>query len=198
MVFGGGRLQNSSQSFLSLGKGPRVVRVGTHAVSSGSQSTLWSRLSTHRGNLKTGGGNHRGSIFRLLIGEALANSQADFSMATWGQGSSADRVNRDAELSLGIEVSRHLRQMPFLWLRADDDPSASSVRGIIERNAMGLLSNYQRLGTESIDPPSENWLGRHSLHQRVRESGLWNNNHVDEKCDSGFFSILDALIRQTV
>ena len=51
--------------------GPRVVRVGTHAVSSGSRTTLWNRLSTHRGPAKTGGGNHRGSIFRLLVGEAL-------------------------------------------------------------------------------------------------------------------------------
>src|SRR6185436_19688427 len=28
---------------------PRVVRVGTHAVSTGSKSTLWTRLRTHKG-----------------------------------------------------------------------------------------------------------------------------------------------------
>ena len=53
------------------GAGPRVVRVGTHALTTGSRTTLWDRLSQHRGTAKKGGGNHRGSIFRLLVGAAL-------------------------------------------------------------------------------------------------------------------------------
>ena len=48
----------------------RVVRVGTHAVSRGSKSTLWGRLRTHKGRV-AGGGNHRGSVFRKLVGYAL-------------------------------------------------------------------------------------------------------------------------------
>ena len=54
------------------GTGNRVVRVGTHALKDGSRSTLWQRLSQHRGNARGDGGNHRGSIFRLLVGAALA------------------------------------------------------------------------------------------------------------------------------
>jgi len=34
-------------------------------------TTLWARLSQHRGSAKSGGGNHRCSIFRLLVGRAL-------------------------------------------------------------------------------------------------------------------------------
>src|SRR5581483_2988737 len=49
----------------------RDVRVGAHAVSAGSSTTLWQRLSQHRGSSSLGG-NHRGSIFRLLVGQALA------------------------------------------------------------------------------------------------------------------------------
>ena len=30
----------------------RVVRVGTHAVSKGSRTTLWTRLRTHRGRVR--------------------------------------------------------------------------------------------------------------------------------------------------
>ena len=41
------------------GEGPRVVRVGTHALKAGGSTTLWGRLSTHRGQLRSGGGNHR-------------------------------------------------------------------------------------------------------------------------------------------
>src|ERR1043166_7895880 len=48
----------------------RVVRVGTHAVSAGSKSTLRGRLKQHLGT-RSGGGNHRGSIFRLHVGAAL-------------------------------------------------------------------------------------------------------------------------------
>jgi hypothetical protein len=57
------------------GDGPRVVRVGTHALKAGSRSKLWGRLSQHRGPAKTGGGNHRGSIFRLIVGAALINRE---------------------------------------------------------------------------------------------------------------------------
>ena len=49
---------------------PRVVRVGTHALKTGSGTSLWDRLSKHRGNLagrSPGAGNHRGSIFRLHV-----------------------------------------------------------------------------------------------------------------------------------
>src|SRR5438105_2545990 len=54
------------------GVGQRVVRVGTHAVSVGSKSKLWGRLSQHRGTGNGAGGNHRGSVFRLLLGAAIA------------------------------------------------------------------------------------------------------------------------------
>lgn len=53
------------------GSGPRVVRVGTHALTSESQRSLWDRLRQHRGTANTGGGNHRSSVFRLLVGDAL-------------------------------------------------------------------------------------------------------------------------------
>ena len=56
------------------GRTPRVVRVGTHAVSEGSKTTLWQRLSQHKGYEQgryAGGGNHRGSVFRFHVGAAL-------------------------------------------------------------------------------------------------------------------------------
>jgi hypothetical protein len=58
------------------GEGPRIVRVGTHALKSGSQTKLWTRLSQHKGQPSTGRGNHRGSIFRLIVGTALIKRDA--------------------------------------------------------------------------------------------------------------------------
>ena len=67
------------------GDGPRVVRVGTHALTTRSRTTLWNRLSNHRGTAGTGGGNHRGSIFRLLVGTALMHRDPSCAVDTWGR-----------------------------------------------------------------------------------------------------------------
>src|SRR5437773_8838436 len=52
-------------------------------------------------------------------------------------------------------VSYHLAHMPFLWLNIDDSPGHKSLRGMLERNAIALLSNYQRM---PLDPPTPSWL----------------------------------------
>jgi len=79
--------------------GPRIVRVGTHALKAGGSTTLWDRLSAHRGQLPSGGGNHRGSIFRLIVGTALVGRDGH-SFPTWGEGSSAAKDIRTAEVEL--------------------------------------------------------------------------------------------------
>jgi hypothetical protein len=65
------------------GSGPRVVRVGTHALREASPRTLWDRLSNHKGYAASGGGNHRGSIFRLIVGTALL-CRDNQSCSSWG------------------------------------------------------------------------------------------------------------------
>jgi len=169
----------------------RVVRVGTHAVSRLSRATLWQRLATHRGN--PDGGSHRGSVFRRHVGGALL-ARGGFSPEideTWGIGDSAgsDKV-RAAEKPLERAVSAYIGAMPFLVLAADDEPGPASVRGYIERNAIGLLST---VGLE-VDPPSLEWLGRDCPHPAVRASGLWNVNHVGEAYDPAFLERFEALV----
>jgi hypothetical protein len=172
------------------GPGPRIVRVGTHALRSGATTKLWTRLSQHRGQPSTGGGNHRGSIFRLIVGAALIRRDS-FDFPTWGKGSTAERQVRDGEVALEREVSRVVGNMSFLWLSVEDDAGPESQRGYIERNSIALLSNYNK---PSLDLPSKNWLGCQSDRERVRESGLWNQNHVEETCDAAFLDRLDHLV----
>ena len=59
------------ESLTHSDNGLRVVRVGFHAVSSDSRTTLCQRLSQHRGVARTASGSHRGSVFRLLVSTAL-------------------------------------------------------------------------------------------------------------------------------
>ena len=179
------------------GEGPRVVRVGTHALTAGSRSTLWGRLSQHRG-VEGGGGNHRGSIFRLLVGVALTRAGVTALPASWGVGSDAgtaarrlgiDREGvRAGEADLERRVSRYVGEMPFLWLAVDDEPGLSSERGLIERNAIALLSGFLE---RAPDPASSGWLGHRSDRERVRRAGLWNNRHVDECHSPAFLDIVE-------
>lgn len=86
------------------GCAPRVTRVGTHGLKTGSSSTLWTRLSQHRGT-SSGSGNHRGSIFRLLVGAALADFDPTLRVSTWAQGNTAKGHVRDIERDLEQRVS---------------------------------------------------------------------------------------------
>lgn len=174
------------------GTGARIVRVGTHALTDASRTTLWKRLSQHKGTTKTGGGNHRGSIFRLLVGQALIQKRG-YKFDAWN-GRTASKDVRKSEIKLEQEVSEIIRQMPFIWLSIDDDPGPASQRGVIERNSIALLSN---LGRPAIDDSSKNWLGRCSNRPKVRESGLWNQNHVEEIYDPSFLDILERHISGT-
>jgi hypothetical protein len=179
------------------GGGPRVVRVGTHATTAGAKSRLWGRLSQHRGSSHTGGGSHRGSIMRLLVGVALKTRGAIDHMDSWGNGQNSTVTSmklgvtsselRQREHALESAVSQYIRAMPFLWLNVDDAPDPKTDRSLIERNSIGLLSNYVQ---SPIDRPSDNWLGAYCDRERVQRSGLWNNSYVDEGYDPQFLAVL--------
>lgn len=172
------------------GDGPRIVRVGTHALKAGSKTKLWTRLKQHKGITRSGGGNHRGSIFRKIVGAALIQKEG-LEYPTWGKGDSAPREIRKREQPLERKVSAMIGDMPFLWLAVEDEPGPDSRRGYIERNAIALLSNF---GKHPIASPSPSWLSLRCDRKKVRNSGLWNSNHVDEDYDPAFLDELARLI----
>jgi hypothetical protein len=165
---------------------PRVVRVGTHALTAASGTTLWGRLRQHRGRVggrNPGGGNHRASIFRAHVGTALIQQGQwpDGLLDAW---TGRHRLPAWAALEDQVEfqVSRHIGAMPFLWLAVPDLSTGESDRGYIERNSIALLSCL----TGGPDQPSNGWLGHHATNPKVRHSGLWNSNHVGDAYDLGF------------
>ena len=153
---------------------------------------LWDRLRQHRGTNRPSGGNHRGSIFRLLVGNSLIERDG-VSCPSWELGKSKPRKasERNAEEALERKVSSVIGSMPFLWLAVEDDPGPRSIRGYIERNTIALLSNYDR---PPLDPPSRDWLGTWCDRERVRASGLWNNRHVEEQYRPEFLETLNCLV----
>lgn len=175
----------------------RVTRIGTHAVSEGSSTSLWDRLRTHRGAQRgtyEGGGNHRGSVFRKRVGEAIIERDGlQDEYPEWGVGSSAGRELRLEELEMERRVSEYIRDLPFLWVDVDDEPGPDSDRAYIERNAIALVSN---LDEESLDPRDEEWLGHHSPVTDIEQSGLWNINHVAEECRPEFLETLEGYVNR--
>jgi hypothetical protein len=179
------------------GTGLRVVRVGTHSLRENSDRTLWDRLINHRGTVggtNPGSGNHRGSVFREHVGTALIkrDNWPDDIAKNWG-GSNAPRYIKEAEVPLEQAISKHIGSMPFIWLEIDDEPGPNSLRGYIERNSIALLSNYLS-ESNPIDPPRKSWLGQWSRSEKVRNSGLWNSNHVDENFEIQFLETMESLI----
>ena len=175
------------------GQTPRITRVGTHALTATSKTTLWNRLAQHRGSLagtNPGGGNHRGSIFRLHVGTALIARDHRTDAPRWGQGSSAPRGVRDTEVAVEQAVSCHIRSMPLLWLAVEDRHD----RAFIERDLIALLSNTDR---PAIDPPSTGWLGHHADRPAIRTSGLWNVQHTDRHPNGGGLDRFAALIERS-
>ena len=103
----------------------------------------------------------------------------------------ADPGLKDTEHDLERAVSDHIGRLPFLWLAVPDAPGRDSRRTSIEANAIGLLSNF---GCAPVDPPSPNWLGRWADAPKVRESGLWNVNHVDGSYTPGFLDVFGSYV----
>lgn len=185
--------KESGECRQETGTGPRVVRVGTHALKAGSSSTLWSRLRQHRGAAGTGGGNQRGSIFRRLVGSAIIERDG-LNYPSWdAYGQTAPSEVRRIEQPVQQAVSKVIGEMPLLWLAIEDEPGPKSLRRVIESNSIALLSNHKR---HPLDSPSSTWLGHHCNRVKVRDSGLWNQQHVEDDYDSSFLDKLEHLIAQ--
>lgn len=107
------------------GTGSRVVRVGTHGLKEGANSTLWGRLAQHHG--AAAAGNHRGSVFRRHVGRAIAALDPAVSVPSWGRGSvPLDFARRERELE--SQVSAVIREMSVSWLAIDDELGPKSWR----------------------------------------------------------------------
>ena len=167
---------------------PRLVRIGTHAVSTGSKATLWQRLRAHRGT-GDGGGNHRASIFRLHVGRAMIE-RGDFQSESWGKGQVAGHSTIAAEVPIERAVSEYIRNLQVLTLAVGDLPGPMSDRAYIEQCSIALVSG-RRVPVVSA---GKGWLGSWSDRATIQTSGLWNVNHVFGGYDARFLLTFEKLL----
>lgn len=91
-------------------------------------------------------------------------------------------------------MSTYIRELPFLWVKVDDEPGKHSERAVLERNALGLLSNLEK---PALDPRPDWWLGIHSQQRKIQQSGLWNVRDAEVEYDPDFLSLLERRIVET-
>jgi len=170
------------------GQGLRVVRVGTHAlrINNPSAATLWHRLAQHRGRQPgdIGGPRRSHSVFRRHVGTAIIQRDrlGEDVLDSWY------RYRRQPlEEQIELAVSAFIGVMPFLWLDVPD----RADRHDIEAGAIALLSRR----TGDADPPSAGWLGNYALKKEIRDSGLWNVHHTDERYDRRLLNLMEARLR---
>ena len=140
---------------------PRIVRVGTHRV----DGRFPGRIRNHVGAVRTLGGNKNTSVFRRHLGGALLrrDDPSDQRLPEWTK--QGGETFREVE----VQVSRYLRDKTrFVCFRVD----RSDERLGLESGLIALLAQ------RPFGVPSSSWLGRYATSADIRESGLWNTNHV--------------------
>lgn len=138
-------------------EGGRIVRVGTHKAEAG----LYTRLRKHVGTRNSNRAWRRTSVVRLVVGGALLNRDGDPRLQQW-----ADRQGERMPEVEALVTEQLLTTFTFRALPVD----SLDERLSLERELIATLS-----ATPTMTPE---WLGHHALSSRVRESGLWNSDHV--------------------
>jgi hypothetical protein len=156
-------------------EGPRIVRVGTHKAEAG----LYTRLRKHFGTRNSSRAWRRTSVFRLHVGGALLNRDQDPRIQEWSE--------RQGERLPEVEAMVTEQLLTTFAFRAIQVDSLEE-RLSLERDLIATLS-----ATPEMTPE---WLGQYAVSSRIRESGLWNSDHVgaQERVD---LDRLQALVAAT-
>jgi len=119
---------------------------------------------------------------------SAADGRPDDLLRSWLDRRRPPGERASQETGIEHEVSRHIGSMPFLWLNVP----GRADRGYLESNSIALLSRP----ADGPDLPSPSWLGRYAQRAEIRQSGLWNVEHVAEHYQPGFLQRLADLADQ--
>ncbi len=165
----------------------RIVRIGTHT----GDNQLPSRIAEHF--VKE---NKDRSIFRKNIGRALLNKDGDPFLDQW----EIDLTTREARTMHGQHIDKDkLRQTE----KRVSDYMQHKIRFLcfeIESKDDRQLweSRFAATVAQCAEcRPSPTWLGRHSPKAKIRESGLWQEQHIDgQPLSPAEYGVLTAIVAQ--
>jgi len=162
---------------------PRIVRVGTHR-----DGNFRTRISEHflpdERKMKFTADQpapHDRSIFRKHVGRALLNKAGDPYLSVW-ELEFTTRKARDAarhlrnvqkEVEIEREVTQILRQtFCFRFIEIPEQANRMGAQGL-ESAIIATVARCQ------VCAGSPKWLGIYAPNSKIRESGLWNIQHLN-------------------
>ena len=142
------------------GGGQRVTRVGTHE----KPNRLHARIKEHYGL------NREGSVFRKHLGGAIMgqNREPESEIKEWYKARRSLRFNDQKFRNCETQITAQAKLGNYRVLKVDDP----NERLQLEEKLIALFSHCKYCR------PSENWLGNHAYRKEIRDSGLWNVDHV--------------------
>jgi hypothetical protein len=160
----------------------RIVRVGTHRNGNFRNRIAEHFLLNERKMEFTVDQSppHDHSIFRKHIGRALLSKNGDPYLSVWDTDFMKRKTldakkhlrNISKEVAIEKQVTQILReQFFFRFIEIEDEEQRIGKQGF-ERALIGALASCDLCG------PSDNWLGRYSPDIRIRETGLWQVQHL--------------------
>jgi hypothetical protein len=181
----------------------RIVRIGTH-----KHNNFRSRISKHYLLIEpyiemalTKAKPADRSIFRKHIGRVLLNKANDPYLKIWNKKFTSAKIiaiyghlrDIQKEQVLEEQITEILRgNFSFRFVVIEDDKKRIGSEGL-ENRLIGTVSNCK------VCQASQNWLGSFSPEPKIRESGLWQVQHLygKEIDDSDRDVILESLQEQS-
>lgn len=182
----------------------RTVRIGTH-----KDGNFRSRIAEHfvlnerKMNFSAGSpAPHERSIFRKNIGRALLNRDRDSYLVVWeidftsrlARQQKAHLRDVEKEKHIEAEVSRIMREnFCFRFIVVEEEFQRMGGSGL-ESRLIGTVANCK------LCRPSRNWLGNFSPKTKIRESGLWLEQHLSspQVSETDMETVSEAVARHRV
>jgi len=142
------------------GDGQRVARVGAHE----KPNRLHARIKEHYGP------NREGSVFRKHLGGAIMGRkrEPESEIKEWYNARKSPRFNDQRFRNYEAQVPSQVKLGNYRVLKIDDQ----NERMQMEEKLIALFSHCKHCR------PSETWLGNNAYRKEIRDSGLWNVDHV--------------------
>lgn len=146
----------------------RIVRVGTHT----GDGNLPSRLDQHLNKE-----NKDRSIFRKNIGRAILNKSNDSFLKDWNLDLTTKAAKEKYSALIDSEKLASTEKIVSEYMRNNLSFSVFEVATKENRLAMEKLI-IKTISDDDDFTPSDNWLGKSSPVEKIRESGLWLVNEL--------------------
>ena len=166
----------------------RIVRVGTHD----GDGNLYKRLKEHYVNE-----NKDRSIFLKRVGSAILAKNKDPYLDVWEVDTTTPENKNKVQAQLNPAHEQQITQQAVAHIRNKISFVVFEVETKEERLSLEkkIIATLSKAAKDGFIKPSQGWLGNFSPDPKVRQSGLWQSQHLDgEPLTSAEFDKLKQIV----